>query len=162
MKKKIQILTCNSIFTCKVNKHGIKRNIKKQSTGAPTVVQQVGRYPCSARTLAPPPAQHSGLKDPALPQLQHRLQVRLRSDPRPRNSTCHEASKNKQAKTTTTKTRAWLAARSLFCASSQLLLRRIKQRLVLLGFECYINGIIEHHLASFQNCVYEIYPCYCV
>ena len=43
-------------------------------------------------------AQHSGLKDPALPQLQHRLQRWLGSDPWPRNSTCLRVAKNEKKK----------------------------------------------------------------
>lgn len=34
-------------------------------------------------------ARHSGLKDPGLVQLWHRLQLPLGSDPRPGNSICH-------------------------------------------------------------------------
>ena len=43
-------------------------------------------------------AQHSGSKDPALPQLQRRLQRRLRSDPWPGNSICLGAAKKRKEK----------------------------------------------------------------
>jgi len=38
------------------------------------------------------------VKDPALPQLQYRLQLRLRSHPWPRNSICFRAEKNEKKK----------------------------------------------------------------
>ena len=47
----------------------------------------------------PPQAQHSGLKDQALPQLWRRSQMQLRSDPWPRNSICHGVAKTKQTAT---------------------------------------------------------------
>ena len=49
-----------------------------------------GDLPClqSAGMQVPFPAGHSGLKDLALLQLPHRLQLRLESDPRPGNSVC--------------------------------------------------------------------------
>ena len=43
---------------------------------------------CSTRIQVRLLAQHSGLKDLALPQLLQRLQLWLRSDPWPRNSIC--------------------------------------------------------------------------
>ena len=50
----------------------------------------------SARMQVRPPAQHSGLKDLALPQLWHRLQLQLRSDPWPRNFHMQLGSQNKK------------------------------------------------------------------
>lgn len=41
---------------------------------------------------------HSGLKDPALLQLQHRLQLWLGSDSWPGNSICHQEAKKKKEK----------------------------------------------------------------
>ena len=41
-------------------------------------------------------AQHSRLKDLVLPQLWHRLQLQLRSDPWPWNSICHRAAKKEK------------------------------------------------------------------
>ena len=43
-------------------------------------------------------AQHSGLKDPALPQLRRRSQLQLGSDPWPGNSICYEVAKKKKKK----------------------------------------------------------------
>ena len=57
-------------------------------SGVPAVAQQEGQCPCSARMQVQSPAQHSGLKDPALPQLLHRSQLQLGSDPWPGNSVC--------------------------------------------------------------------------
>ena len=45
-----------------------------------------------------PLAQHSGLKDPALPQVQQRLQLCLKSDPWPGNSICIRAAKKGEKK----------------------------------------------------------------
>lgn len=54
---------------------------------------------CSARTWVPHLAWPSGLKDPALLQLWHRLQVWFRSDPWPKKSMCHRAAqKGKERK----------------------------------------------------------------
>ena len=44
------------------------------------------------------PARHRGLKDPALPWLQHRSHLWLRSDPWPRNSICQQDSPPKKEK----------------------------------------------------------------
>ena len=43
-----------------------------------------------------PLAWHSGVKDPAVRQLQCRLQMWLRSDPWPRNSICYRVAKKKK------------------------------------------------------------------
>ena len=42
--------------------------------------------------------QYSGLKDPALPQLWHGLQLQLRFCPRPRNFICHGYDHKKKKK----------------------------------------------------------------
>ena len=52
----------------------------------------------SARTQVRSLAQHSGLRILALPQLWLRSQLRLRSDPWPRNSKCHGAAKKEKKK----------------------------------------------------------------
>ena len=49
-----------------------------------------------------PLAWHSGVKDPAVRQLQCRLQMWLRSDPWPRNSICYRVAKKKKRKEKTT------------------------------------------------------------
>ena len=43
-------------------------------------------------------ALHRGLKDPALPQLWHRLQLCLRNEPWPRNLICFGVAKKKKKK----------------------------------------------------------------
>ena len=53
---------------------------------------------CSTRMQVQSSAQHSGLKDQVLPFLQHRLQLRLRSDPWPRISLCCRVAKNGREK----------------------------------------------------------------
>ena len=55
--------------------------IKVTKGGVPTVAQQDWQYFCSTRMQVQSLAQHSGLKDPVLLQLQHTLQLQLRSDP---------------------------------------------------------------------------------
>jgi len=42
------------------------------------------------------PASHGGLKDPALPQLCHRSQLQLASDPWPENYICQVAAKKEE------------------------------------------------------------------
>ena len=56
------------------------------------------RHLCRARKQVQTPAQDSGLKYLALPQLWCRSQLWLRSDPWPENSTCHEAATKKKKK----------------------------------------------------------------
>ena len=53
---------------------------------------------CSSRTQAQSLAWHSGLKDPALPQLWYGSQLRLKSDLWPRNSICCWVAKKEKAK----------------------------------------------------------------
>lgn len=53
---------------------------------------------CSARMQVRSPALHSGLKDPATPQLWHRSQLQLRSDSWPGNSICHSAARKRKKK----------------------------------------------------------------
>ena len=60
-----------------------KIHIKKRNKGGPTVVQWYQWHLCSTRTQVRSLDQHSGLKDPALPQLWHRSYLWLTSDPRP-------------------------------------------------------------------------------
>ena len=48
---------------------------------------------CSAGMQVQSPAWHSGLKDPALPQLQHSSKLWLRSAPWPGTSICCRAAK---------------------------------------------------------------------
>ena len=50
----------------------------------------------STGTQVQSPAQHSGLKDPGLLQLQHRLQLQLGSDPWPGNSICCRVAKKER------------------------------------------------------------------
>ena len=44
------------------------------------MVQQDQQHLCSTQDAGLIPTQHSGLKDPALPQLRRRLQLQLRSE----------------------------------------------------------------------------------
>ena len=55
------------------------------------MVQQDQQCLCSARTQDGFPAIHRGLKDPELPQLLHRWQLQLESDPWSGNSICFQA-----------------------------------------------------------------------
>jgi len=72
--------------------------LEKGQGGPPAVAQRDWQQPCSTRTQVPSLAQHSGLKDLALPQLWCRLQLRLRSDPWLRNSKCCRTVKKKKKK----------------------------------------------------------------
>ena len=58
------------------------------------MVQQDQWHVYSTRMQVRSPARNSGLKDPMSLPLWHRLQLRLRSDPRPGNSICQGAAKN--------------------------------------------------------------------
>ena len=69
---------------------------KRTDLGVTAVVQGHQWHLCSTRRQVRSPAGHSGLKDPALPQLQHRSQLWLKSDPWPRNSACHRVAKKKK------------------------------------------------------------------
>ena len=62
------------------------------------MVQQDGRHLWSTGTQVRSPAQDSGLKDLALPQQWHRLQLLLESEPRPRNSICCQVAKKEGKK----------------------------------------------------------------
>ena len=55
------------------------------------MVQQIGSVSAGPGRKVQALARHSGLKDPAWLQLWHRSQLRLGSDPWPRNSICHGA-----------------------------------------------------------------------
>ena len=64
--------------------------------GVTAMVQQNGWLLCNASTQLWSQARHSGLR---MPQLWHRWQLQLRSDPWPRNSTCcRSAKKEKEEK----------------------------------------------------------------
>ena len=60
------------------------------------MVQMDRQHLCSARTRVRCLAWHSGLKELVLPQLWHRLQLRLGSDLWPRNSICRGAAKKEK------------------------------------------------------------------
>ena len=77
----------------------IERVIKKL-LGIPAVAQWDRWRLYSARTKVQSLAQHSVLKDPALPQLLCRSQLQLRSDSWPRNSICQEVVKKQTPKKT--------------------------------------------------------------
>ena len=64
--------------------------------GIPNVAQQVWWHLCSARILVPPLAQHSALKNLALPQLRHRSQLQLGSNTWPGNSICRRVAKKRK------------------------------------------------------------------
>ena len=72
--------------------------IKNITWGVPAMVQQDGWHLCSAGIQVWVPARHSGLKDLALPQLQHRSQLQLKSDPWPGNSLCLKVAKKEEKK----------------------------------------------------------------
>ena len=69
--------------------------------GTPAVAQRDPRCLWSTGTQIQFPAQHSGLKDLVLLQLQHRSKLRLRSDPWPKNSIHHGAARIKKKQTNT-------------------------------------------------------------
>ena len=71
----------NRLYFNKTLKNERKKKERHESDGVPVVAQRTGQHLCSATTQARVPARHSGLKDPVLPQLQHRSQLQLRSDP---------------------------------------------------------------------------------
>ena len=56
------------------------------------------RHLCSTRMHIRSPNRHSGLNDPALSQLQHRLQLQLGFDPWPGNSLCCGVAKKEKEK----------------------------------------------------------------
>ena len=64
--------------------------------GVPAMPQWDGRHLCSTRTQVWSPVQYSGLMGLALPQLQHRSQLWLGSDPWPGNSICCGADKKEK------------------------------------------------------------------
>ena len=64
--------------------------------GVPTVAQWDQQHLCSARTQVRSLAGHSKLKGPVLPQLWHRLQLWLESDPWPRNCICRRVAKKEK------------------------------------------------------------------
>ena len=70
--------------------------MKNDNEGVPTVAQQHPQCLCSTRTQLGSPAQLSGLKDPAFPQLQCRLRLRLGSDPWPENLHIPRAAKKEK------------------------------------------------------------------
>ena len=74
-------------------RRGRRKTNKQTSQGVPAVAQQGGWCLCSARIWVRSPASHSGLKDPALPQLWCGSQLRLASEPWPRNSICQKKKK---------------------------------------------------------------------
>ena len=64
----------NQVYFNKTLKN--KRKTKnKEAAGVPTVVQQDRRHLWSSETQVQFLAQHSGLKDPVLPQLWHKVAV---------------------------------------------------------------------------------------
>ena len=70
----------------KIKNFSANKQIKRMKTqatysGVPTVAQPSQPSLCSARTQVPSLTWHSGLKDPALLQLQDRLKLHLESDP---------------------------------------------------------------------------------
>ena len=62
------------------------------------MAQRDWQHLCTARMQVRSPVQYSGLKDLVLPQMQHRSQLQLRSDPWPRNSICCGAAKKEGKK----------------------------------------------------------------
>lgn len=70
----------------------------KRWDGVPTVVQQDGPHLGSAGTQVRIPSPAQCIKDSALPQLQLRSQLELRSDPWLRNSLSHGVAKNGEKK----------------------------------------------------------------
>ena len=72
-------------------------DVRKALTGVPTVtVGSAASWECWDADLIPGPAQW--VKDPALPQLQHRLQLQLGADPWSRNSMCCSVAKKEKKK----------------------------------------------------------------
>ena len=75
-----------------------KQSTKKGQLRVPTVVQWDQWHLCSTRMQVQSLAWHSGLKDPALSQLQYRWQLKLRSDPWPGNSMPQGSQKRRKEK----------------------------------------------------------------
>ena len=60
------------------------------------MAQRDWQYLGSARTQVQSQGWHGGLTDPAVPQLQHKLQPQIRSDPWPRNSIGHRSAREEE------------------------------------------------------------------